>query len=154
MYHAPREKICLAPLCGVRNDPRIECGELSDRLLKKKIEFGLRNHIFVIICKIGLRHFFLLHAPQKIRFPILPEIVHQPRMMRKDHECCHLCRETFILSHRPIPLEEELTARRRVVDLTPAAVISRMLTAPVKILCKLRRTLTEIMEYADEARRR
>ena len=41
-----------------------------------------------------------------------------------------------------------------MIYLARLTIISRMLTAPVKILCKLRRTLTEIMEYANETRSR
>ena len=53
-----------------------------------------------------------------------------------------------------ISAHQELTARRRVIDLSLLTVITRMFATPLKIVCKRTGTLAEIMKHTDELRHR
>ena len=147
VHHAPRKVIILHLLRCAGLNPRIERGKLADRFRKKAIERLFSDDLAVIIGEINtLQQIIFLHAPQEIAAAFLVDIIHQSRMMRKDHERRHIRRKPLLFRSHAISPPQQLPACRRMVDRAPPAEVARMLAAPVEIRGKLRRTLAEIMQ--------
>ena len=153
VHHAPGKVIILRLLRCARLNPRIERRKLTDRLRKKTIERLFSDDLAVIIGEINaLQQIIFLHAPQEIGAAFLVDIIHQPRMMRKNYKRCHIRRKLPLFRVRTIPPPQQLTACRSMIDRASAARVAWMLAAPCKIICKLLRALAEIVQQTNQAR--